>query len=446
MGKNKQIFHSPWLYVVGLYLPFGIMTGMLTKMPIALFKLLGFSNQTVGLMAGLGLFASLRFLYAPWLDGAASKRTLSFLTVGVGGMILLSFGIILRIHLSPGLFLWVIGLMLVVLALLVSSHETAADGYYIRALDAKLQAQFIGIKTASIRTANLTVTMCLLVGATRLAAKLGAVSVDSPDKTGFYVGFSWAYILAGVVLLIFLVLNKLVMPKLEQDIPVRHSRFAILEVIRDYFSQPSVGLIIALILLYRFGEGFLFMKEPFYLDPVNAGGLGCRATTLPYYTILTDTPWNIAGGVLGGYLIKWYGLRKTFIPLALLVSIPNLFYAGLAVFQPGVHVSILGEQMNVWLLAVSSLESLGYGMSFSALFYYMHIMATESGKNKTSILAVSMVFLNIGWFLPGMLSGIIHALIGYTGLFILSGTIGLAVLFIIPHLPIPGNDKLREEP
>jgi PAT family beta-lactamase induction signal transducer AmpG len=283
--------------------------------------------------------------------------------------------------------------------------------------------------------------MFLLLGATKVAARFGAVSVDSPDKTGFYTGFSLAYAVAGVLTLFVMGWNKFTMPVLEQDQPVKHTRFAIAEVARDYFTQRSVFWVVMLIIFYRFGEGFLIMKQPFYLDPLDAGGLAADASALPYYTILTDTPWNIAGGVLGGYLIKWFGLRKTFVPLALLMSLPNLFYVFLAVVQPMAHVMILGERMNLWLLLASSLESLGYGMSFSALFYYMHIMATESGRNKTSILAMSLVIMNFGWFLPGMLSGVVQAYVGYVGTFIISSTVGLVVLLLIPHLPMPSVES-----
>jgi hypothetical protein len=127
-GRAGTGIHSPWNYVISLYLPFGIMTGMLTQMPPALFKLLGFSNQIVGLMAGLGLFATLRFLYVPWLDGATTKRRLSLFTLGTGGLILLGIGVLIFVQPSPRQFLTFMGLALILHALLAASHETAADG------------------------------------------------------------------------------------------------------------------------------------------------------------------------------------------------------------------------------------------------------------------------------------------------------------------------------
>ena len=55
----------------------------------------------------------------------------------------------------------------------------------------------------------------------------------------------------------------------------------------------------------------------------------------------------------------------------------------------------------------------------------MHIMASEAGRNKTAILAVSLAVMNAGWMLPQITSGFLKARLGYTG------------LFIIPLLPMP---------
>jgi len=433
---------SPWSYVITLYLPFGILTGLMTGFPVGLFKLLAFPNETIGMLNGIGMVAAFRFLYAPWLDGAATKRGLSLLTLCVAGIAMLAISGIIWIQPGRDVFLWSMVAALLGLAIVSAAHETAADGYYIRALDAKLQAQFIGIKTASIRIGGLSVIMVLLLGATKIAALYGATGVDSPDKTGFHVGFAAAYAFAAAIMFGFFVWNKFMIPVIPEDQRVRHARNAFLEVTREYFQQPAAFKLVFFILLYRFGEGFLLaMRGPFILDPVAKGGLGAEASAVAYYAILTDMPWMILGGVLGGYIIKWFGLRRTIVPLALLMSLPNLLYVLMAWFQPMAHISLLGENLNIALLIVESICSLSYGLSFSAMFYYMHIMATESGRNKTSILAISFAFMNIGFFLPAMMSGFVQSAIGYTGVFVLSVALGLLVLLVIPLLPMPQAEQ-----
>lgn len=432
----------PWTYVVGLYLPFGIMQALKVQLPVPLFKLLGFSNEVVGIIGGLGILATLRFLYAPWLDGSASKRALALFTNSAAAVIFLLAALIIFAQAEGVAFLWTMIPILAVLVVVAAAHETASDGYYIRALDAKKQAQYIGIKAAVIRMGVMSAGMGLLLLATWIAAKYGATGADSEDKTGFHIGFACAYGLSSLILVFFFFWNWYNMPVLADDQPVKHERFAILEVLREYISQNRVIFIIALILLYRLGDGFLAgMKIPFYLDPGEDGGLGLVATSIPYYTLLTDAPWMILGGIMGGFIIKWYGIRKVFLPLALCHSIPNIAYVLLASFQPDSAVHFLGQQLNVWVLVASSLESLGYGLSFSAMFYYMHITATEAGRNKTSILAISFALMNLGWFLPIMMSGFVQAAVGYIGLFVISTIGGLIILLIIPFIPEPKSEQ-----
>jgi len=417
---------------------------MFTGMAGTLLKLLGLSNEVLGMLAGIGLIASFRFVFAPWLDAATTKRRLSLWTLLAAGTLASAAAVL--IYSQPGQAVFLYGMVAILFgtAAVAAVHETAADGYYIRALDPKRQAEFIGIKTAAIRGGIIFGTMVLIFCATKIAARYGAVNMESPDKTGFHIGFSIAYLAAALLLYGCCLYNKLRIPKIPQDQPVKQEGnlfLAVLPIIKEYLLQRRVVGIVLLILLYRFGEGFLAMKGPFYLDPVADGGLASEATDMPLYSMLTDMPWMILGGILGGYVIKWWGLKRTFIPLAAFMSLPNLFYVWLAITQPTHQVSLFGETLNSSLLIASSLESLGYGLSFSAMFYYMHIMATECGKNKTSILAISFALMNVGWTIPMMMSGFVQAKLGYTGVFIVSSTVGLTALLVIPFLPMPEVEK-----
>ena len=54
--------------------------------------------------------------------------------------------------------------------------------------------------------------------------------------------------------------------------------------------------------------------------------------------------------------------------------------------------------------------------------------------------------MNVGFLLPGMMSGFLQAQIGYVGLFITSSTIGLVVLFLLPMLPMAQLELARRKP
>ncbi len=444
MSLNKQ---SPWVWVFSIYVPFGLFNGFMQLFPQNLVKLLGFSNQLVGLISMAGFIVSLRFLYAPWLDGATTKRRLVLIATAIGAILLAGTGGMLFAQPAPMVLYGAICIMLALTALCSAAYETSADGYYIRALDPSLQAQFIGIKTTAIRFGMLTGVMGLMMGATKLAAHYGATGVESTDKTGFHIGFGCAYLITAVILIAAVFFNKKMIPVIEQDQPVKHQKFALKETLQEYFRQERVGLMIALILLFRFGMGFVqVLRNTWLLDPVEASGLNSPAGSLPLYSILTDIPWTIVGGVLGGYLIKWFGLKRTFIPLAFCASLPTFFYAILSWNCPAHTVQLFGEVLKTGVIVGSSLESLSYGLSFSALFYYMHITATVSGRNKTSILAISMCLMNIGFTIPMSISGYVQSALDYTWTFIAGGAITLLILFIIPFLRLPDMSAAATEP
>jgi cellobiose-specific phosphotransferase system component IIC len=53
--------------------------------------------------------------------------------------------------------------------------------------------------------------------------------------------------------------------------------------------------------------------------------------------------------------------------------------------------------------------------------------------------------MNVGWTVPCMMSGFVQAKIGYTGVFIVSSTVGLTALLIIPFLPMPKVEEKEKE-
>ena len=160
---------SPWRYIITLYLPFGLISGgLMVAFPVNFFKLLDYSNQQIGLLSGIGVVASFRFLFAPWLDGCTTKRRLSLVTLSLAAVICFLAAILVGLRPSAPVLWWSMIALLIATALISASHETAADGFYIRALDPSRQAEFIGIKTAAIRGGAIFHPWCCCWGRPRL--------------------------------------------------------------------------------------------------------------------------------------------------------------------------------------------------------------------------------------------------------------------------------------
>ena len=52
--------------------------------------------------------------------------------------------------------------------------------------------------------------------------------------------------------------------------------------------------------------------------------------------------------------------------------------------------------------------------------------------------------MNAGMTIPAMMSGFVQAGIGYPGLFVVSSTVGLLALLLVPYLPMHRAERSRQ--
>lgn len=384
---------------------------------------MGYSNAFIGAVALLSLPTSIRFLWSAYIDAMGSKRNLSCLFTGLMGLICILLSLVIYMDFA---FTWTTLILFGLLSFAFASLEIAADGYYIRILPLKRQAEFVGIKAAAIRLGIIFALVVLI----RLAGEL------TDRDWSAYSAWGTILLITGIIFLLCAAYNFRFLPVAEDDEAVKSKGFALVEVFKEYLQMEKVWAIILLILCYRWGQGLLFyMTVPFYMNSWEEGGMGMSTSAVALLRTYTDLPWMIIGGIAGGFIVKRYGLKRVFIPMAFMLNIPNLFYVYLAVVQPTGTIQILGTQFYSDLFYVSILESLGYGLGFSAFFFYIH--ALSRGPNKTSILAISSGLMGLGFNIPGSVSGVIQTWIGFSGLFALSTVVGLLSIFLILLAPMP---------
>jgi PAT family beta-lactamase induction signal transducer AmpG len=176
----------------------------------------------------------------------------------------------------------------------------------------------------------------------------------------------------------------------------------------SFFQRKDIGVIIAFLMLYRFGEAQLVkMASPFMLDPRNLGGLGLTTgdVGLLYGTfgIIALT----AGGILGGIAASAKGLRYWLWWMVLAINVPHLAYVYMSFAQPE-------NQLVIGLCVV--IEQFSYGFGFTA--YMLYMIYISEGKNKTAHFAIATGFMALGMMLPGMFSGWLQEIIGYQHFFV----------------------------
>jgi MFS transporter, PAT family, beta-lactamase induction signal transducer AmpG len=419
---------SPWCFVFTLYFAAGLCGGgIIGNMTAVMYSDMGYSNAFIGSVALLSLPTSIRFLWSAYVDAMGSKRNLSCLFTACLGLVCLLLSLVVYIDFA---FTWSTLILFGLLAFFFASLEISADGYYIRILSLRRQAEFVGIKAAAIRL-GIIFSLVFLI---RLAGELGDRDWDKHTAWGTVL------LAAGLIFLAVAAYNMRFLPQAEDDKPVKNKGFALYVVLRDYLKLERVWAVILLILCYRWGQGLLFfMTVPFYMNSWEDGGMGMSTSQVALLKTYTDVPWMIIGGIVGGMIIKRMGLRRVFIPMAFMMNLPNLLYVYVAVVQPEGTFQILGTAFYSKLFIVSCFESLGYGLGFSAFFFYIHALAT--GPNKTSILAISSGLMGMGFFVPGGISGIIQTWLGFPGLFILSSVVGMGAIFLILLAPMPRMEE-----
>ena len=186
-----------------------------------------------------------------------------------------------------------------------------------------------------------------------------------------------------------------------------------LDTFKTFFQKKGVWVAMAFMLLYRLPEAQLVkIINPFFLDPVDKGGLGLTTGQVGIVYGTIGIIGLTLGGILGGIVASKGGLKKWLWPMALSISLNSVVYIFLSAVQPDPNttsgfLTICGGMV---------LDQFGYGFGFTAFMLYMMYFA--DGPYKTSHYAICTAFMALGMMLPGMWSGWLQELVGYNHFFI----------------------------
>lgn len=389
---------SPWAWIPTLYFGQGLPFVVVMTISTIMYKNLGISNTEMAFYTSwLYLPWVIKPLWSPFVDMFKTKRywitTLQFI-IGVSlALVALTIPTSNFFQITIAIF-WL-------MAFCSATHDIAADGFYMLALKQHQQAAFVGVRSTFYRISMITGQGALVY----LAGKLG-------EHTG-NMAMAWSivfWVLAAMFAMLF-VYHRFILPMPASDVTVKTVGNPIADFVvtfKEFFTKPDILLILAFLLTFRLGEAqALKLVAPFFLDPLDKGGLGLMTSDLGLiygtFGVLALT----IGGLLGGYTISRGGLKKWIWPMMLAVHIPNLAFVFLAYTQPSSHVVIT---------AAIVVEQFGYGFGFASYLLYMIMVA--DGKHKTAHYSICTGFMAAGMMLPGMASGWIQDQLGYQHFFI----------------------------
>lgn len=398
---------NPWLWVPTLYFAEGIPYFLVNTISVVMFTDMGMPNGQMSLYTSL-LYLPwvIKPIWSPFVDLIKNKHwwIMAMQVVMSLAMMLLPF----LLPQGPGtsfssapLFFVTLGLFWVT-AFASATHDIAADGFYMLALDSNRQAEFVGIRSTFYRLSS-------IFGQGVLVALAGVLD----RYTDVHVAWQLTLILAAVIFSGVTLYHTWHMPEPKSD-SMNEPRTA-KEIVADFgrtfmtfFQKKHIFWALAFMLLYRLPEAFLVkMINPFMLNPVADGGLAMtkEEVGLIYGTIGIAA--LTAGGILGGLFASKVGLKKSLWPMALSLALPCLSFVFLAMFQPD----------NNWIIgSCIALDQFGYGFGFTA--YMLYLIYFSNGEFKTAHYSICTAFMALSMMLPGLIAGYIQEWLGYTNFFI----------------------------
>lgn len=397
MQHDRQ--RTPWGWVPSLYFAEGLPYVIVITLSVVMYKQLGLGNAEVAYYTGWFYLPWLiKPLWSPFVDLLKTKRWWIVgmqLLMGVG-MAGIAFTLPMASYLQ-----WTLAIFWL-MAFSSATHDVAADGFYMMALDEGNQSFFVGIRSTFYRLATLTAQGGMLILVDWLMRGYG--NEREAWITAFFV--------VAVLFVVVGLYHAWQLPRPSSDVP---RDFAARDLLKEFgrtfvsfFQKEGALPALLFMLLFRFPEAQLAkMGVLFLMDPASEGGLGL---TLEQIGVIQGTLGPIGltlGGILGGVCISRGGLKRWLWPMVWAISLPDIVYVYLSYAQPA----------NLYLISSCLfIEQLGYGFGFTA--YMLFLIYYARGTHETAHYAIATAFMAAGMMLPGMMAGALQEWMGYCGFFI----------------------------
>ena len=389
---------SAWRWIPTLYFSQGVPYVIVMTLSVVMYKNLKVSNTDIALYTS--------WLYLPWVIKPVWSplvdmfRTKRFWIVVLQFVVGAALALVALTVPGPAFFRGTLAVFWL-LAFSSATHDIAADGFYLLALPPHQQAAYVGVRSTFYRLA-------MIAGQGGLVWLAGSFAKTTGNVAR---GWGWVFWLGAVFFVLVALYHLWALPKPAGDHSVKSAPRLVagcFSVFAAFFRKKDIGIILGFLLLYRFAEAQLLkLVTPFLLDARNIGGLGLTTQQVGIIYGTVGVSALLLGGLVGGYVISRFGLKRLLWPMILAMYAPNVVFILLALAQPG-NLFVIGGALAV--------EQFGYGFGFTAYMLYMMLVA--EGEHRTAHYAICTGFMALGMMLPGMAAGWIQDHLGYVNFFI----------------------------
>ncbi|MBP3353653.1 MAG: MFS transporter [Bacteroidales bacterium] len=423
---------NPITWVPSVYFAMGMPFVALSLVSVIMFADLGVAASEITFWTSLIILPySLKPIWSPILEIWGTKKGVVVATQMLSG---LCFGFIAFMLPIPNFFAFTIAMMAVI-AFSGATHDIATDGIYLTALDKDTQARYIGWQGAFYNLAKVLANggMVALAGVLMTMFKK-----NNPETAPMY---AWMIIMGLIAALLcgLAIYHYFMLPKgsKAEDAPTSAygALMSFVEVFKAFFTKKYVWIYILFIICYRLTEGFAVKMVPLFLKAsVADGGLALSNESIGLIYGTLGTVAFIIGSIAGGYYIAAFGLRKVLFSLVCIFNIPFVIYYIFALIQPE-NIYLIGSGLV--------LEYFCYGFGFVGLTLFM-MQQVAPGKHTMAHYAFASGIMNLGFMIPGMVSGWIYEQVGYETFFLIALIVSIPAFLLAWFVPFSHPDK--EEP
>lgn len=417
---------KPYAWVPSLYMGEALPFSAVMLLSLVMFKEMGMTDSQITLYTGwLGTPWVIKPIWSPIVDNLKTKRwwivSMQFLMGVALAMVALTLPTAFWLKASLA--------VLMVIAFASATHDISADGFYIIALSDKDQELYVGVRNTFYRVG-------LVIGQGGLVLLVGYMQEGTFGAWLQPMLSSWmaVFIIMAALMVVLGVYHACVLPKVERSV---HERFDIGEQVREFVKtlrvfvgKPHIVSALCFILLFRLPEGLLTKIVPLFLmRSADEGGLAMSDTDFGLIYGTLGVIGLLAGGLVGGWAVSRWGLKRCLWPLVMCITLPDVVY---------VYLSYCPTD-NMWLAgSCVCVEQIGYGLGFAA--YTLYLVTFSRGERSTAVFSICTAGQYLGGvMLPGMVSGLISENIGYQKFFL------LIMLFCLVTFAVTAIVKIDED-
>jgi PAT family beta-lactamase induction signal transducer AmpG len=367
--------------------------------------------KTIGMFSLVGLPYTLKFLWSPLMDRFVIPifgRRRGWIALSQLALIGLILGMSMT---SPQNALGLLALFAFGLAFVSASQDVAIDAYRTEVLRERERGMGAAVSVTGYRVAMLV---------------SGALALILSE----YLGWRATYMLMALIMSIGVMAVWLGPEPEDPGTPPASMKEAVEGPFKEFFSRSGAGSLLALIVLYKFGDAmagsltttFLIRGMDFSVGEVGVinKGMGLAST--------------IIGALFGGVLMARLGLFKSLLIFGILQAVSNLSFMVLA---------LVGKSYPLMIFTIA-FENLAGGMGTAAFVAFLMVLCNH---NYTATqFALFSALASLGRVFVGPLSGVLVDEMGWAVFFFttfLFALPGLILLWFMKEV-VRGTETVKE--